>query len=70
MQKQKSKKKSGRKSRIRSKKLIKDTEHYLKNEIVDIEDAKTAKSIDDKHNAPKEILDIDIQLRTKLLKNG
>jgi len=64
--KQKSITKSGRKRRIRSMKLTKDTEQYLKNEIVDIEDAKTAASIDDKHNSPKEILDIDVQIRTKL----
>jgi len=44
-------------------------EQYLRNEIIDIEDSKTAKSIDYKHIAPKEILDIDVQIRSKLLKN-
>jgi len=50
--------------------LTKDTEQYSKNEIVDIEDANTAESIDAKHNDPKEILDIDVQMRLKLLKDG
>ena len=70
VKKQKLKSKAGRKRRIRSMKLTKDTKQCLKNEIVDIEDAKTAESIDDKHNSPKEILDIDVQIRTKLLRNG
>jgi len=68
--KQKSITKTGRKRRIRSMKLTKDSEQYLKNEIVDIEDAKTAATIDDKHKSPKEILDIDVQIRTKLVRKG